>query len=418
MLKQTKKLAISKNFLISLLFICLIFATFGLNVDDSYAVDLNETGNEMEIGLDVEDKLENSHDQSLEVDNSQKNEVLGRSYVLNGGTFSDIQNAIDRASSGDNLYLNGNFVSQNSNDGIVVNKKLTITSATSATLNGRNSVGIIKVERNGGGSIIANIKFINGDHFRGGAIYLEGNDVIIYNCIFQNNHASTAGGAIGADYDSSSATGTIVRNCKFATNTANLAGGALAIFGRNSKIINSSFTLNKVVDNVGRDCYGGAIQIGMDEPNCKEYVINCTFRSNSVYSKVGHTHGGAGCIRDGVVYDGCKFINNSADEGGALTYHASGVIKNCVFTDNVAHEYGGALSTGLGLYPSMVLNISNCVFFRNSAPLGGAVQLIGYNILIDNSTFNANHASIDGGAINMEAITVSHSKFSAERKCC
>ena len=57
MLKKIQNMAISKNFLISLLFVCLIFTTFGSTIGDSYAVDLNETGKGMEIGLDVEDTL-------------------------------------------------------------------------------------------------------------------------------------------------------------------------------------------------------------------------------------------------------------------------------------------------------------------------------------------------------------------------
>ena len=49
MLKKTQKIAISKNFLISMLFVCLVFAAFGLNMDNSYAVELNENSSEMEI---------------------------------------------------------------------------------------------------------------------------------------------------------------------------------------------------------------------------------------------------------------------------------------------------------------------------------------------------------------------------------
>ena len=76
MLKKTQKIAISKNFLISMLFVCLVFAAFGLNMDNSYAVELNENSSEMEIGLDVEDTLENSQNELLSLDNNQKDEIL------------------------------------------------------------------------------------------------------------------------------------------------------------------------------------------------------------------------------------------------------------------------------------------------------------------------------------------------------
>ncbi|WP_295113012.1 hypothetical protein [uncultured Methanobrevibacter sp.] len=407
MLNKIQKIMISKNFLISLLFVCLVCATLGFDMDHSYAADLNETGDEMEIGLDVEDKLENSQNEVLGVVNNQDDEILeAKSYTLNGGSFSDIQNAVDKAVTGDKIILKGVFLSKNDNDGIVINKRLTITSSSSAILNGRHEVGIFMIEKGGSGSVISNINFFNGERYRGGAILILGDNVVIDNCIIQNNHAPIGGGGISSYYDSSMALNTVVKNCKFNWNTANLAGGALGLFGKNSKVINCSFNLNRVVDTVGRDCFGGAIQIGMDEPNCKAYVLDCNFTNNYVSSKVGHTHGGAGCIRDGVEYSGCRFINNSADEGGALTYHASGKLNNCVFIANTASEFGGALSTGLVNFASMVLKIKDCTFIENEAPLGGAVQLCGSNIEIDNSIFNDNYASTYGGAINMEATTV------------
>jgi len=407
MLKKTQKIAISKNFLISMLFVCLVFAAFGLNMDNSYAVELNENSSEMEIGLDVEDTLENSQNELLSLDNNQKDEILtAKTYTLNGGSFSDIQEVINKASADDKIILKGSFVSKNDNDGIYINKKLEITSSSSATLNGKNSVGIFSIKNAAAGTVISNLKFINGNRSRGGGIYIEGNNVVIDNCIFENNHASTGGAGVSSRYNSSFAVNTVVKNCKFSSNTANIAGGALGLFGKNSKVINCLFTSNRVIDTVGSDCYGGAIQIGMDEPNCNGLVSNCNFTNNYVTSKGGHTHGGAGCIRNGVEYRGCIFINNSADEGGALTYHASGKLNDCIFISNKASEYGGALSTGLGFFPSMNLKINDCTFIENEAPLGGAVQLCGFNIEFDNCKFNDNYASTYGGALNMEATTV------------
>ena len=407
MLKKTQKIAISKNFLISMLFVCLVFAAFGLNMDNSYAVELNENSSEMEIGLDVEDTLENSQNELLSLDNNQKDEILtAKTYTLNGGSFSDIQEVINKASADDKIILKGSFVSKNDNDGIYINKKLEITSSSSATLNGKNSVGIFSIKSAAAGTVISNLKFINGNRSRGGGIYIEGNNVVIDNCIFENNHASTGGAGVSSRYNSSFAVNTVVKNCKFSSNTANIAGGALGLFGKNSKVINCLFTSNRVIDTVGSDCYGGAIQIGMDEPNCNGLVSNCNFTNNYVTSKGGHTHGGAGCIRNGVEYRGCIFINNSADEGGALTYHASGKLNDCIFISNKASEYGGALSTGLGFFPSMNLKINDCTFIENEAPLGGAVQLCGFNIEFDNCKFNDNYASTYGGALNMEATTV------------
>ena len=56
-MKNTKKIAINKHFFASALLITLIFLAFGINVDDSYALDLNESCDDEEMGLDIEDKL-------------------------------------------------------------------------------------------------------------------------------------------------------------------------------------------------------------------------------------------------------------------------------------------------------------------------------------------------------------------------
>ena len=86
-MKNTKKIAINKHFFASALLITLIFLAFGINVDDSYALDLNESCDDEEMGLDIEDKLENSQNEVMEVE-SQSDEVLRAGpYVLDGGTF-------------------------------------------------------------------------------------------------------------------------------------------------------------------------------------------------------------------------------------------------------------------------------------------------------------------------------------------
>ena len=113
-----------------------------------------------------------------------------------------------------------------------------------------------------------------------------------------------------------------------------------------------------------------------------------------------------------MVYQNCKFTDNFAAQGGALTFHASGVIRDCIFTHNYATLYGGALNTDYAEM-NMYLNVINCDFNDNNAPLGGAAQLKGENIEIVNSRFNDNVASVNGGAINIVArtVTLNHDNF-------
>ena len=82
-----------------------MFASLGVNVEHAYAADVNDT-DEMELDVNVEDKLENSHETKLMLENTQENPTLqAKTYSVTGGTFSDIQNAIDNATDGDTIYI-------------------------------------------------------------------------------------------------------------------------------------------------------------------------------------------------------------------------------------------------------------------------------------------------------------------------
>ena len=109
-----------------------------------------------------------------------------------------------------------------------------------------------------------------------------------------------------------------------------MAAGAIGVYGNNTQVRDCNFVSNKVKPITNHKSYGGAIQIGRDEYNIYSNVVNCNFINNeAIAHNLNNSHGGAGCVRAGITYQNCKFINNSADQGGALTYHASGNIKDC-----------------------------------------------------------------------------------------
>lgn len=349
-----------------MLLVCLIFAAFGLNLEDTYAVDLNETGNGTSMKLNVEDKLENSQtDGNLEVDGNDA-DILTANYVVEGRTFQDIQNKIDRAQEGDKIILVGDYHSNGKESTIYVYKRLTITSTSSATLDGDGVSGILSLEYGSAGSVVSNLRFINAEKQIAPALFINSKNVLVNNCIFENNHCGQ-GGVVSSRYNINIAENVTVQNCKFINNSGYYENfentsnaGALGLYGNNSKLINCVFDSNWVIG--GRTSYGGAIQIGMDDPNYKALVKNCTFINNKAMCVTGSSHGGAGCVRNGVEYINCKFINNSASQGGALTFHASGKLQNCTFINNTATKlYGGAVSTGF-LYDTMKLEINKCYF--------------------------------------------------------
>ena len=450
MFKTNRKKNISKYFLLSILVFCLIITSLGYNIDNSYAMEFNQTSDIDEVELNVENKVVNSqlnvnenngeilssvssnfdrdsislsgsleNTDYLKSDNTSQNSIvgvnledeylLGTTYTVKSGTFADIQNAITKAKAGDTIKLSGTFKATSSISVIKVTKKLTITADSVATLNGLNKYRIIKIYAGGEGTVIRNLKFINSEGGRGSALRISTHSVTVENCIFQNNHC-TKGGALGTDYDLETPRNLIVRKCTFIGNVAsvygdNSAAGGAGIYGKNSQVIDCLFDSNHVLSDV--DCYGGALQIGMDKVNSSCKVTNCIFKNNYAVLIGGTSHGGAGCVRDGVDYVKCTFINNTADQGGALTMHASGNIIDCTFTDNHANKlYGGAISSGY-LFDTMVLKISNCNFNGNTAPEGGAIQAIGLNVAISNSVFTNNKVTGKGGAIAVQAVNVS-----------
>ncbi len=171
----------------------------------------------------------------------------------------------------------------------------------------------------------------------GGAMVILGRDVTIENSVFENNYADYAGGAIYvlSIFDNSGkypeeGENLIIRNCNFTNNFAQVAAGAIGVYGNNTQVRDCNFVSNKVKPITNHKSYGGAIQIGRDEYNIYSNVVNCNFINNeAIAHNLNNSHGGAGCVRAGITYQNCKFINNSADQGGALTYHASGNIKDC-----------------------------------------------------------------------------------------
>ena len=159
----------------------------------------------------------------------------------------------------------------------------------------------------------------------GGAIYLTGNDAVIDDSYFKDNHATIYGGAV-----SSKGSNTKITDSQFITNTVDRSGGALGLEGNSASVVNSNFTLNTA------HIYGGAI-----------YSIgnNSNFSKSNFNKNTATTQGGAIHLEgnhDSV--DGSNFINNSAASGGAIHWVGNnGNLANSNFTENKATMYGGAI---------------------------------------------------------------------------
>lgn len=416
MLKNNLMLHINKKFLFCICIICLMFTAFGLGLENSSAADIDNDTCELGLDSNIDNKLVNSQNNEIMEVDSQDNVLTASERTPAGNTFKDIQKCVNDADPGDIIKLSGTYSANDDSSRVIINKKLTLTSQSDATLDGKGLCGIFNVKSDG--IKISNLKFTNGITTSGGAIRISAPNVEISNCAFDSNRANLyGGGAIATDYNISSCENLKIINCNFTNNhvyrddfSNSSAAGAVGAYSKGAQIINCIFDSNWIKGEL--ESYGGALQIGMDDPQNYGLVDGCIFRNNRVIVPGGNSHGGAGCVRNGVTYTNCQFINNSAGQGGGVTFHASGSIANCTFINNTAEQFGGAISSGYS-YDTMILNIIDCIFDGNRAPDGGAVQAIGLNVNLYDSLFNDNHATNCGGAVNIvaENVNVDNSKF-------
>ena len=215
-------------------------------------------------------------------------------------------------------------------------------------------------------SIAGSVQFINNSASHGGAINAYANVIIADNSqvVFQGNHAKTYGGAIVSYHV------TIAGSVQFINNSAG---------------------------------QGGAV----------DSVVHVTTADNAQVIFQGNhakTFGGAISSSQQVTVAGLvQFINNSADQGGAILCSDTVTIDNNAqvrFQGNHADSLGGAIV----VLTNMVL-AGSVQFINNTALLGGAISSVDGYLTVANSAkvvFQGNHAYHVGGAIHSSSILVVH----------
>ena len=182
--------------------------------------------------------------------------------------------------------------------------------------------------------------------------------------------------------------------------------------------VNQCHSLNNYVN----DAFGGILRFESSY-NIMSYLENSTFVNTTLgASDISldrfnpSDHGGVLCVDGnkgitvGTVVRNCSFINNCNSLGGAITPHNHCVVDNCTFINNTATKYyGGAISTFYGNLTNLTtdreINITNCYFEGNTAPLGGAIQANGDDVHIYGCTF-VNNTACKGGAVFLFGNTI------------
>ena len=378
--------------------------------------------------------------------------------INNDGTFSDVQNGINQAQSGDTIYLNNHTFTGSGSEisvagGWFSNKdKITIdgsinpnkggTGNEMSTLDAKSSSRVFNI---GASSItLKNIIITNGKYSgrdaNGAGVYSSGSNLVLENCVISNCEASSSsrGDVHSALYSENTVTlsrCTLVNNKATSTyntvtnsyvvRTASFDGSmtdcivrdnyvssigtmaiGITIVGSSSNKVSNTKFMNNYATSTNGNAFGAALQVFGT-------VSNCTFEYNQANSDVNNSHAGALCFRPGSTVYNCTFIGNIAYRGAATTFHASGELKDCIFINNTATGFGGAISTGYDGTTGQKVKISNSYFEGNAAPIGGAITTHGNDITVDNSTFISNKADDDGGAVYVvdDGITVLNSNF-------
>ena len=225
------------------------------------------------------------------------------------------------------------------------------------------------------------LTFTNGvsnTQFHGGAVSVSGVQANFVSCIFQNNAAKdrfTGGGAVWIDTSTVS-----FQSCTWTNNTAPTYAGALSAYRSRVFIRDNTFTGNRTnipnhtsfsaagaihgnsstmfinnsrFENNQAGYVGGAIYVigPYTDPLMDLVVSDCLFTGNvavtdpSGASPPGPTTGGAVMMEDQTRtrFYNCRFTNNSAKQGGALSsYRTNTEVQGCVFQNNQATGTGGS----------------------------------------------------------------------------
>ena len=352
------------------------------------------------------------------------------------GDHPTIQSAIDSARSSDIIMLSdGTYTGTGNFDIVIKGKSVTIQSVNGpdncivdCQYNGRG----FKLSDNGLVVTFEGLTIKNGDtkkDKKGGAIYSNDSRIIVNNCIFDGNKATTGGaiysfsstlnhctfinngasGTGGAIYSSSSPT---FNNCTF-TNNSGFKGGAVAS-PKSPTFTNCIFSGNTASN------YGGAVYSSSESELA---FMTCTFTNNSaidggaIYSAGFPSFSGcsftSNCASDngGAIVaittysNDCAFIGNHASDDGGAIYSFHSTLTNCTFTNNDCNYKGGA-------FFSHSSTLNNCIFANNNVNYdGGAVYISGLSRLTDCIFTSNNTSSGNGGAVFSVSTNFSGCKF-------
>ena len=220
----------------------------------------------------------------------------------------------------------------------------------------------------------------NGQAIVGGGFEVRnGASAEFIDCVFRDNHAEGAGGALIVD-DSSTV---ILMRTVFRDNTA-AEGGAIASEGE-ARIRHSRFKRNEATG-----AHGGAISQGDGDL----HIESCWFEANTASGFGGGIYNGDGSVE----VSKCRFEENRAGDGGGIfDDDGEAVLEKCTFVGNTARRDGG------GVYgdTASTMSMRMCFIRRNEADGngGGVYNESGSLMTIEKTQIVHNVAGSAGGGL-------------------
>lgn len=270
----------------------------------------------------------------------------------------------------------------------------------------------------------------------GGGVYVGGPraDATLKGCTVANNKSVSTGGGIAAKLSTVTLDDTTVENNK-AVNGGGLFHLGIAVPG-SLTLQNGSVIRNNIASSMG----GGLFlwgNVGLKSENSEisgnkalygagiaasQYTANFASPKLELVDTKVNNNGDANTVMGGGIYaaqgvvlnaKNTKFLGNTASSGGGILLwsNSSADLNNSEVSGNKATGNGG----GVYVYDATCsLTTSNGTVFReNSGYRGGGIFSSGGTVTVEDSTFEKNTATDDGGAIaatQNSSLTVRNSK--------
>ena len=331
-----------------------------------------------------------------------------------GGIFSAEGNVLDvsgstiqgnKADNGGGIHMGeARDTSKTPSKATITDTKILDNEAIGSGEGGGVYVGGPRADATLKGCTVANNKSVS----TGGGIAAKLGTVTLDDTTVENNQAVNGGGlfhlGIAVPGSLTLQNGSIIRN-----NTASSMGGGLFLWGNvGLKSENSEISGNKAL-------YGAGIA-------ASQYTANFASPKLELVDTKVNNNGDANTVMGGGIYaasgvtvtsKNTKFLDNTANSGGGILLYlnSSADLNNSEVSGNKATGNGG----GVYVYDATcsVTASNGTVFRENSGYRGGGIFSSGGTVTVEDSTFEKNTATDDGGAIaatQNSSLTVRNSK--------